>query len=472
MFETFQRPEKVQKKTQISELFSPTAKVGDIPFYEYISERLAEHGVVDRDGVKINAHNPFRGTLADYLSLADYNNISRYTLLRQVVEVLDSSRDVEVFLPLSYISIMNLAGIDLSDPDLIKKYNEFYSQLDDDEKKFFKQRDEIVVLRQSPDAKKQSVVEAVSNALDALREEQIGEKGLGIKQALAFLDKNSGEIRVTSATRDGQVNVLNVKLGADGKYYEHVKRCDVDGDAPPLSGTEVVIIPSEKMSEERVREIIETIKYKFRLTLDASIYVNNVLINGYTRVTKASGEEVKRKQTDARVDVSVSSDKIVVRDNGRGMSASILSRMFIPRSGTKKMRVKQHADTHDNKPLTETYFIEESDAQAQSFNIARRAEVLENFRLAACKKLNLAPTSILIDAHAVRVPEARQSIFVDEKFFGALESAVDEIIEGQRSAEEKIQAINTVMAYLEHFSQQKSLDEKNAAKKVRNLFLS
>jgi hypothetical protein len=457
--ERLKSPDRLQKESNIAALFSPEGMVdfgdGELPFYEYISEVLGNMKVSDRDDVLYGVNNQFRGTLSEYLALAQTGTVSRFSLLRRLAEVehgLEHSV-ADVSVPLSYLGVMKFSGETITSPDLLREYARYYDDLDDADKQFFRQRDEIAILHQSPNAKRQAVVEAVANGIDALRDVSIGEKGLGIKQALAYLE-GSGEISVVTRTIDSTAYTMRTVRAADGEYHQQIQEIEDVADVVPC-GTELCITPAEPLSDEAVEELIATIRYKFRPTRSAAVFVNGEHVNDFSGATDEDGGVVDFTNDVGRVEVEVINECIIVKDTGRGMGLNTLAGMFVPRGGTKLLDTQRPVESSE---LVRTYFMGEQ--VDESVTISRKGESLELTAIDPSRYLNVCTESIIIDASRLRVPEARQSVFVDQEFFAALQTAAERVMQGERALEKILRFLNSICAYVDELKSKKGVHDE------------
>jgi hypothetical protein len=446
------KPENVETGNILFGLFESK----NTTFLNNINEFIQSQNWRDDKGKEINK---FSGSLKDFLELARINKSNKITVIKALKESALSNSSQEQreeysgFLPLSYINIINKSGaITKNDDSLMQVYENYWNSLPLEERKFYKFNDEIVVDRQSPDPGKQAVVEAVSNALDALRETQIGEKGLGVKQFLSYLDKG-GKISVESKKEGKKANKLDIVLGADGNYYEKIQKIK---NFPNSSGTILSLSLEEPLSSERIREIEEQVKETFRLTLGVQLILNNEVINHYDKITNLKGEQASEYQATKIVRINITNDKIEIIDGGRGMDSKTLSRMFIARSGTKEMVVDKSKSNHD------LWLLEDEQNKRKIF-FSRSSEILELADYNTDDFLNCAESGILIESSAFRVPDSRQNIFIDEQFLNVITNTSLEILDSEKDPEEKIRLLNSILVYLENKMKEGNLgdDTKN-----------
>lgn len=446
-------------------LFSSDCKIWqndvEIDFYQHISEELGRLKVCDSNDIPYGTDNRFTGSFSDYIALADSRSISRFSLLRLLIE---KKSDIEhtvtnVSVPLSYLGLIKFSGGTLSTPDLLNEYKKYYDQLADVDKQFFKQRDEIAIFHQSPNAKRQAVVEAVANGIDALREMSIGEKGLGIKQALAYLE-GDGEIKVTTKTANGPLYTMHNVRAVDGEYHQRINEVKGLDDALP-SGTELCITLAKPLADTEISDLIETIARRFRPAHSVAVYVNKTLINDFAGVTDANGDVISVPENIGRVDVEIHKDEIVVRDTGRGMEIGTLATMFVSRAGTKHLEIQPNV-TQQERAVT--FFGDKS--VDGTVIISRRGEALEVASIASGGRLGLCEDEIIIEAAGLRVPEARQSVFIDQSFFSILQVAAERVLSGKRSVADKLRFLNSVCAYADELQARKGAHAEGGLEEV------
>jgi hypothetical protein len=68
--------------------------------------------------------------------------------------------------------------------------------------------------------------------------------------------------------------------------------------------------------------------------------------------------------------------------------------------------------------------------------------------------------SIIIDASRLRVPEARQSVFVDQEFFAALQTAAERVMQGERALEKILRFLNSICAYVDELKSKKGVHDE------------
>ncbi|MFH1406628.1 MAG: hypothetical protein ABIH01_01280, partial [Candidatus Omnitrophota bacterium] len=199
---------------------------------------------------------------------------------------------------------------------------------------------DTLIMRQSTETPYQSIVELISNALDATSKKKrpIGRFGVGGLQILSYLldPANPGLEEGDTVILDTKPEDLREKAhriiffkGADGNIYfrmEESQRTE--------KGTAVSINWSKPKPRKFLDSMEEFLKNKFLLSTKMPIYLNNKLINKLDNYIYVDGGYVKYDNADERVDIAMSATGIQVKDSGEGMDLDkLLTTYLIPREG-------------------------------------------------------------------------------------------------------------------------------------------
>jgi len=216
---------------------------------------------------------------------------------------------------------------------------------------------DVEVTKQNRNARAQGVYEAVANSLDALGF-KIGQFGKGVKQILSWLQP-TGEDRVDVFTKkkDGKPYRLTILKDKYGQCYIQIKEIDeqefqgaAQASGEILSNGTIVrvklkdaIAPTDKQRGDKQfnsqEEIVEGLRKRFAYVPAAEIFVQGEKLNGFETkevIVPAGGQAGRPGDSRGkRIYVSIDEHTITVIDNGIGMDAEVLSRMFVPKEGTK-----------------------------------------------------------------------------------------------------------------------------------------
>jgi len=341
----------------------------------------------------------------------------------------------------------------------------------------------IVVDRQSGDAKTQSVLEAVSNSLDAFsRQEKIGQFSWGVKQALKWLSSNGKDfVEVYTKTKNPDPYRLVILKRNTGRYYISIGKVDLKrfksamesaGLKGPENGTFLKIhtekdIPVENGDTEvTLKSIVEKAGKRFPYIPKVRIFTringldsSMVEINGYNKKTVITGPEVDREKASAGKNIHLILDKneIIVADNGSGMTDETISNMFVPGKGDKE------PDAMDERLIQEELarvsivrvLNEEKDDKSTEVSFSRRWEVVESNPVSRplVEGAVLSGNIILEFGRLFSVSKSRSFVRISPTisktgknvFEMAASKMVKDVLDGENtSTEEKLTIINTL----------------------------
>ena len=339
---------------------------------------------------------------------------------------------------------------------------------------------DVEITKQNQNARAQGVYEAVANSLDAL-EFKIGQFGKGVKQILSWLQP-TGEDRVDVFTRkeNGRAYQLTILKDKTGQNYIQIKEIQEKEfqDATQAAGetvthgTIVRVKVQNKISrtdQERTEkqfnsqeEIVEGLRKRFAYVPAAEIFVQGEKLNGFEtkEVIVPPGGSVGRPQDSRgkRIHVFVNEQTITIIDNGIGMDAEVLSRMFVPKKGTKPSEPLS-GETSINNELKKVKVVRDS-LLAHRVSFSRNSEVVVAVDIPEdVHKDATMPGGLMIEFGALLdVPESRDNIIIPldlkpgviSNFQWGIQHAIAEIMNHRKLSNlDKVLYINTIVVGLE-----------------------
>ncbi|MFH0838959.1 MAG: ATP-binding protein [Candidatus Omnitrophota bacterium] len=225
----------------------------------------------------------------------------------------------------------------------------------------------IEIIGQSPNPRAQAAYEAIANSLDALGF-SIGQHGKGVKQIIAWLE-SAGEDRIDVFTREdsGTPYQLTILKDIKGQWYIQIKKVSVE------EFQSAVLELTEYAQDQIEHGTVVKITTKSEIPRTDTAYGNSQksLIDGIHKIfpfvtsvnvtTKKTDDKTQSKvngfeekeiiippdsppftpdESAGRYVYAVVTDHTVnIMDNGVGMDAQVISRMFVPKEGTKHPKV-------------------------------------------------------------------------------------------------------------------------------------
>ncbi len=333
---------------------------------------------------------------------------------------------------------------------------------------FKKPRVEKEISYQSSEPKLQSVCEAVSNSLDSFteRESSIGQFGKGIKQLLEWLSAGSKSSLDIYTRKDNCVPYkISFVKDSYGKNYISIREItdNLFEKVTGLnnSGTFVEINYEDSEENPSPLEIADRVKMRFLCSDSASIRIefeNGAVesVNGYDSKEFLIGAPMDAIPVENNIDLFLGGHRIVVRDNGSGMNAVEVTRMFVPKQGAKR---KDSLDNNEViKELNKIRLIGDKSSR-RSLIFARNGEVIDVVDI----KDNIVSDAIyeggiIIDGGLLfDVPESRDKIIIplrvskenESNFEKVIMEVVDKVLTCNIGNLKKIKIINTVVAGLD-----------------------
>lgn len=254
---------------------------------------------------------------------------------------------------------------------------------------------------QGSDDEVSSVLEAISNSIDAIigGESTIGQFGRGIKQALALLKKEGDRIEVYT-TRDGRYYHLSIVRDSGGQPYIRLER--LSQKPTQLAsiidhGTSVQIIVNNPFSNALLSGITEDVVSRYPFVRRARITLKTpgkapYKLNGFenkTTIVPADEPPFSEAEMLGNIEVTLEKNRIAIVDSGSGVISRVrdeqgkvigesvtrgLANMFVPREGDK---VSTELTDEEVEAALKRVKVVVDDSLKQSVMISRRGEGIE-----------------------------------------------------------------------------------------------
>lgn len=329
---------------------------------------------------------------------------------------------------------------------------------------------EVDIVDQNSNPRVQGVYEAISNSLDALGF-SIGQFGKGVKQLLAWLEPNgSDRIEVLSRPSGGQPYRLIIRKKSSGEYQISINKASLSefvrhgvssGLGALTHGTIVNIVMDGVIHGTLQEGIVSGIHKRFPFATEADISTQI----GRAAVSPVNGFENKKVIVPAEgfppadkkgaVRVKITEHTVSIADNGKGMDAQTLARMFVPRSGSKMTPVRSAGGSDDLKKVK----VVHDPSLLQRVSFARNGEVVEAIDIPDdVITAAVAQGGLMIDMGLfLEVPESRDNVIIPASsgdlksgFQLAAEYSISRIISHPGlSQAEKLKYVNTLITGLD-----------------------
>ncbi len=314
---------------------------------------------------------------------------------------------------------------------------------------------EKTVFKQGSNARKQGIIEAASNSIDALGG-RLGQFGKGVKQIIRWLEA-TGEDRIDVHTlqKGGTPYQLTILRVPTGQWYIQIKavsrndfRAAAENNAYE-NGTVIRVklkgkIPYEHKSLNSLTSIKEEIHDRFAYVKDIAIKTRlrgiEEVVNGaeHRRILMPAGQRAAtiedKQSTGKEINLIFDDREIKVIDNGKGMGASPVSRMMVPAGGEKRPAYVTEQNLEDE--LKELMVIHDTKKQKSEIAIARREEVITTIPVG--EKINpdaIVPGKLVLEfGIMVEINQARSGIIFpsehDPRQRWPIKLAVERMVEG------------------------------------------
>jgi hypothetical protein len=350
---------------------------------------------------------------------------------------------------------------------------------------------DVTVIGQHPNPRAQGIREAGSNSVDAIMDRlgledlKIGQFGMGVKQILDWLEA-SGEDRVDVVTRQtgalaGVWHQATILKDRHGQRYIQIKAL-VSEQAfqslfgfPPMFAQGTIVRVKTQKAIPRTEQDLTQHQRNAQDSMAESIHTRFAYVPAVT-ITTQVGTDVHRRvngSTTKRVIVGAARDTtdqqgdihfvfmnhaVMILDNGAGMDAETLSRMFVPRAGTKE---PEHLSADQRRQERERKVKLVHDVQLpHRVSFARNGEVITavNIPEDLHPQATVAGGLMIEFGRLLDVPESRDHIRIPLDLkpgqVSDFELAVNHVIDGvirhpDLSDEEKLKYINTLIVGLD-----------------------
>ncbi len=301
-----------------------------------------------------------------------------------------------------------------------------------------RKRTEIYIQRQNANAKVQSINEAIANGIDAISgREKIGQFGLGIKQIFSWLEIGKGEVVVTTKTETGKPLKVRAKKGFDGQVYLKFEEMQ---ESEFAHGTKIEIFDIDVLPEESA--LIEArIRERFFFVPETSIFINGEKINGYENITIAGKEEKPSPKGEIRV--SITSNEIVIQDDGSGMNEQQIVKMFLPGFGKEYRSLTPSEAEIEVDRKGEVLLVKEKGAKKIVFSRNREGVFSIPFSDDA---IGIGDYSVVLElGRALNISEGREGLVFDENIVTTLSILVKKTLEAENlTLDQKVGFLNAL----------------------------
>ncbi|MDD2751505.1 MAG: hypothetical protein PHN59_00005, partial [Candidatus Omnitrophica bacterium] len=357
---------------------------------------------------------------------------------------------------------------------------------------------EIEIEHQNKGPRLQSIMEAISNSLDA-HGFHIGQFGKGIKQILYWLRANGvDQLKVVTSVGAGKAYQLTIIKSFDGRLrinIQEISFAEFQNVARTHTGRELekgtiltvaTIDPIPALDQESDKEhpvsqetIIRKIKERYPFVTAVDIYTQESgqqaqAINGFEDMAVIVPAEQSVRSTHTSqgrfVQVEVGKFSIAVTDNGSGMNEQTLARMFVPREGN---RDSPQLDTPEavQQELGKTKVVHcTGPRMPHRISFGRNGEVITAVDVPEDIVAGATVSGgLLVEcAGLMDVTEARDNIVLQQNLRGGgktrFQAAIEHLLEAiiahpTLSAIEKVRYINTIIVGLDGLVKENSNNE-------------
>lgn len=312
-------------------------------------------------------------------------------------------------------------AMDLSDEEIRERYVEYCASgisLDDMRNTLAFENDvkparlDTDIYHQSP-SRTRSVVEIVSNAIDAMSPEEntIGRFGVGFYQVLSHLKSEDDVVTVKTGTEKDGFYKIEFKLFKGEIKINLQEINDLD-----YSGTTVELQTKDFPRQEAEQMVSKHLAFN----TVARVFCNGKEVNNLA----SFGVDIL---DEAVVDVQISENGYSVKDTGKGMSPQvILEKLLVP-----KLSGKKSVDQIEKKDISAGYIHEarsEGDTSPGKAVINVGGVVIEEIEVTG---LNTVKTLVINLPPYAFLSEERNRVAVDKVTIEALKKLIDEMVDGK-----------------------------------------
>lgn len=355
----------------------------------------------------------------------------------------------------------------------------------------------IEIIGQNKNPRKQAVLEAIANSLDALGL-SIGQFGKGVKQIIDWLEP-TGKDRIDVFTKDSEgvpcqltilkdtqgQNYIQIKTISIGEFQEAAGENFTQGTIVKVTVQSKIPRTDRQLDEKRrnsQESIVEAIHKRFPFVASVQITTqigaqSPQMVNGFGEKKVIVPPQVSlvsaRQDTDKRVQIKLTDNTITIIDNGKGMDVEVLARMFVPKQGTKHPEpLSGEAAKNELKKVK----VVRDETLPHRVSFARNGEVVVAVDIPAdiIEGATVAGGLMVELGSLLNVPESRDNIIIPldlkpgekSNFELAVEHAIREIINHPHLSDvDKPRYINTIIIGLEELIK----GNENYAYTVKNI---
>jgi len=322
---------------------------------------------------------------------------------------------------------------------------------------------EIQIVGQNKNPRAQSIYEAVANSLDA-HGFHIGQFGQGVKQIIDWLTESGQDwIDVFTKSQNAQAYQLTILKSLQGQNYISINAVSDEefhnlarqyaGEA--IAQGTIVRLRTEKAIPEKnsqidddrrnsLEEISSGIHKRFPFVSAVDVYTQEPGESGWRKVNgfenkivvvpAGTAGQTLEPPLGRLVKVGLSAHEITVVDNGSGMPAGIIARMFVPKEGSKHSQALGAEEAVNE--LKKTALVHDR-ALKHRVSFSRNGEVVVSVDIPEelHRDATVAGGIMLEFALLLEVPESRDNIIIP---FGLKNGEVSNF---QRAAEHIIQQL-------------------------------
>ncbi|MDD5108482.1 MAG: M48 family metalloprotease [Candidatus Omnitrophica bacterium] len=343
---------------------------------------------------------------------------------------------------------------------------------------------DVEIVDQNKNARIQSICEAVSNGLDA-HGFRIGQFSKGVKQIIDWLGPSAEDkIEIFTRKENSKAYHLTLTRDAQGARYIQIKEISAQeyqdlaqeyagqiiehGTIVKVSTVEAIPrLDSQRDETHRNSQgaIADAIHQRFPFVGEVDIYTQ---MSGQREPVKINGFENKRVVVPVRskahapeesqgrfVKVITSEHAITIVDNGSGMDAEVLAKMFVPKEGTKR---PASLELNIDRELGKVKVVHD-EALPHRVSFARNGEVIIAVDIPGeiMDSATVTGGLMLELGGLLDVSESRDNIIMGLNLGGKIPSfqqgveyAIKQIVKHPKlTTREKIKYINTIMVGLD-----------------------
>jgi hypothetical protein len=315
-----------------------------------------------------------------------------------------------------------------------------------------KKRIDILVSRQNADPQVQGVIEAISNALDAVgAREKIGQFGLGVKQLLSLLESGRGELTVLTKGPTGEILKLRARRGFNQEFFINFSSPNEDDQLQfehAEHGT-IISVDGLELDAELTDRTTSEVRQRFAVVPEAEIVMNGEQIG--QEIASVSGVQPESLRPHGRVSVDVTSQRISIRDTGSGMETRSLFKMFMAGQGKGYHVLEREEVEHIAQQDSHVLFTREEPLRIV---FSRNREAV--FSIPVPKdRLNTSPLSMHLELGKIlKVSEGREGFQLDENFAVALPIIIEKVLKDDSlTTELRASFLNSLMLGLDQLIQ-------------------